>query len=470
MMIQKTADQLYNSKLSRFLLLAWLLTLPFGAWLLPLSLGSFTIYPHFILTLLISALSLVTFRRWELFNWIYFGFCCLWFGVALLVARQTGFGSFTVFDLRSLLMQTGFFLVLTNAYYLFPPDQLRVYLAKGFHWYFGLLLAVGLFECFTGIHIQGTFTDKLLDLEVGNIFYMPVFIYDNPNDYLCYCLFFYVLCTALSAEYYAKRPGLKTGLLLLIYFFAFLGDGNFAKLLIFLLLGCELFPLLKKAFKHVRAKSVIFFGTGLVLLAIVFARASWFTGPKFGDSYKYRLNGMKVLEKEGDAYKLTEAKKIFKGEEREKLMKELDRQQRENPENSVNVRKNLILNGLAFIKEKPLLGIGPGNYQERHLQHKAPHFTSTVTSAHNFPLEIISQFGIFGWVYFGFLLWFFIRFVKRFLREKSAVNFSYLLIFVMLPFLWMMPSAYLYLDLNWLLVPMLFILYSTQKTGTDVNE
>ncbi len=470
-----TADSIENPngtayRLNRFLLLAWLLTLPFGAWLLPLSLGSFTIYPNLVLTVLLSGFALLTVRRWNRFTWIYFAFCSLWFLAALGFAWRSGFDTWAKFDLRSLFLQAGFFLVLVNAYYSFPPKELFRWLNRGLHVYLVLLLAFGLFESFTGIHIQGTFTGKLLNLPISALHYMPVFIYDNPNDYLCYCLFFYVLCTAFNAAYYRDKPGLKIGLLLLLYYFAFLGDGNFAKLLILVLLVYELLLVVKNTLRLKSVQSAWYYIAGVVLLGIVLSQQNFHLGPKLGDSYIYRLNGIKILEQREKGAKLLEAKTMFTPKEQEKLMLELDRWERENPEGSQNIRKNLIFNGIAFIKEQPLLGIGPGAYQNRHLQHKVANFAGTLTTPHNFPIEIISQFGIFAWAYFGFLLWFFIRFVKRFLADKTRENFAPLLIFGALPFLWMMPSAYLYLDLHWLLVPLLFILLVLPKTGTDVGN
>ncbi|MGV3629945.1 MAG: O-antigen ligase family protein [Bacteroidota bacterium] len=470
MSIQKTGNQLYDSKWSRFLLLAWLITLPFGAWLLPVPMGGFTLYANLALTLLLCLPALLTFRRWTAFNWIYLAFCSLWFAVALGMALQDGIHTFSKFDLRSLFMQLGFFLVLTNAYFLFPADKLLRYLGQGFHFYFAILLAFGLFESLTGIHVQGFFTDKLL-LRSGeiNMAFTPVFIYDNPNDYLCYCLFFYMAVTTLHASFYHKRHGLKIGLLLVIYFFAFLGQGNLAKILVISLLACELFYVLRDALRDVKFRDLYIYAIGGLLLVVVLFRLNFYPGPEFGDSRLYQLNDVKVIEKDDGGYKLLDAKKVFTAKELQNVSNDLDRKARENPNSSKNIRTNLILNGLAFIKEKPLLGIGPGNYQKRHFEHRVPHYAYTLTSAHNFPIEIISQFGIFGWVYLGFVLWFFIRFVKRFWKDRTSLNFSYLLFFFALPFLWMMPSSYLYLDVHWLLVPLLFLLYATQKAAADVD-
>jgi hypothetical protein len=121
------------------------------------------------------------------------------------------------------------------------------------------------------------------------------------------------------------------------------------------------------------------------------------------------------------------------------------------------LRKNLIINGIDFIKSAPVLGIGPGGYAQKCKKKQNKYFVNTHTSPHNFPIEIISQFGLFGWLYFSFLIFIFVSFFQIRTTISSAENIALVFLMVSLPFLWMMPSSYLYLSINWLLLPILAI-------------
>ena len=53
-----------------------------------------------------------------------------------------------------------------------------------------------------------------------------------------------------------------------------------------------------------------------------------------------------------------------------KLIQYLDSANTKSPEGSSSIRKNLIFNGIDFIKEAPFSGIGPGAYRTRHITGK----------------------------------------------------------------------------------------------------
>src|SRR5690606_28565143 len=95
-----------------------------------------------------------------------------------------------LFDLRSLLMQMITAFVLFSTFAQLGKERFFKIVVYGLRFSLLILIVSGFFESYTGIHIVGTFTEKILALRVGNIHYAPVFLYDNPNDFVAHYLFF----------------------------------------------------------------------------------------------------------------------------------------------------------------------------------------------------------------------------------------------------------------------------------------
>lgn len=70
---------------------------------------------------------------------------------------------------------------------------------------------------------------------------------------------------------------------------------------------------------------------------------------------------------------------------------------------SNTIRVNLILNGLEFLKENPLTGIGAGNI-DYYLENEALYPTRNITKMHNFYLEILVAYGII--IFVGYLIFY----------------------------------------------------------------
>jgi O-antigen ligase len=138
--------------------------------------------------------------------------------------------------------------------------------------------------------------------------------------------------------------------------------------------------------------------------------------------------------------------------------------------NSNEVRLNLLLNGIDFIKEEPLIGIGPGAFRMHHKEHKVSNPTETVIGAHNFPIEIVSQYGLFGWLYLLIVLSILIAFLLKYKKNKQNGMDWIIAFFIFLPLLWLLPSSFLYLDLNWMILPLLIILFYRRLDMTELNE
>jgi O-antigen ligase len=157
------------------------------------------------------------------------------------------------------------------------------------------------------------------------------------------------------------------------------------------------------------------------------------------------------------------AKESLAKSEQKKVMDYLDSINTQNPKGSANLRKNLILNGIDFIKSAPIIGIGPGGFARKikHNEHK--YYVHTHTSPHNFPIELISQFGIFGWLYLTFLILVVAKLLQLWRKMNSNQKVALVILLASMPLLWMMPSAFLYLNIHCLFLPLLLILLDTMK-------
>lgn len=189
MFLLKLKDYYLRQQTIGFLFLAWLITLPFGSKIGSVSIGFMTIYPNFIFTILLVPTCFFSFRKWNNLSKISTIFMALWLVYATAYTFSHGKQSEALFDVRSLFMQMNFCIVLFSVFNLLNWEHFIRNLIIGFRIYFGCILLFGLVEFITGIHFQGTITNQFIDMPIGNVFYAPTFIYDNPNDYLAYTIF-----------------------------------------------------------------------------------------------------------------------------------------------------------------------------------------------------------------------------------------------------------------------------------------
>jgi len=134
--------------------------------------------------------------------------------------------------------------------------------------------------------------------------------------------------------------------------------------------------------------------------------------------------------------------------------------------NSVSPRLNLIYNGFDMVREKPLLGYGPGSFVYLHKKQNFPRNTEYITQPHNFIIEIVAQFGLWAWTYLLMLSYLFLRIIRRPLPYISTDRRIFIAIFLLLyPFIGAMSSSFLYINLHWWLLPflVLFLSFSTDN-------
>ncbi len=448
MQSQKLLQQLFE----KTFLLFWL-TLPFGAHLFPISLGSFTIYPVLFFSIVGSFSVVLTFTHWNNYSKFILIFLLLWILQAMIQGYSIQTGKV---EIRALIMQFIFFTNIVGLYYFLSKNQFFKLLKLGLRLILFTLLSFGVFEFFTGIHLKGFFTEKLEILPVSWTFYSPIFVYDNPNDYLAY-LYFFLGILPLFDNSYRNKLSLQILLTLIAFVFSLTADARFGELIGGTLLLSQFSLVAWKYRQKIKLKIALPYVFMIVFSILILWLHPMFIGPKYKDGNKYRINELKVLSNENTTWKITDARDTLNIFEQKQVINQIDSLAKNNPSNSNNLRKNLIFNGLELIKMYPIFGSGPGGYAAFHIKNKASNFVAEHTSPHNLPIELVSQYGVSGWCYLLIIGVLFILLLKsEELSWQTKLNVA--LFGLMLPILWMMPSAYIYLKIHRLLLPLLLIL------------
>lgn len=427
----RNIEQSTLQRITEIVFILWGLTLPFAAKIGHISLGFFTVYPNFVLGLLLFPLVILSFPGWHRYAKAYLFFLALWVVYAIVQPGLVGsaYHENWKFDIRSLAMQCFFAATLIGTYYTLGSERFFKRARQGSLYLLLLVLMVGLLEFYTGYHLRGQFTDHLFrEHTVTNIFYTPLFIYDNANDYMVYLIALSLLYFALNFRERESSIWQVATLMTVCFLFAFNANSRIA---MWMILGVVGIVLVKGFWK----KAIESWKTwlwpavcGLAFFLILLFSNPLFVGPK------YTLHNFTT---EGE-YKRLPGSLPTEGM------------------SSDAIRKALIMNGLDFIKEEPIWGIGPGEFRERHARNLVRHDAWTVHGAHNFPIELISQYGIMGWTC-GFI-WAVLFGLSWRQYRKGRINVWALILIPSLVFCSLMPSGFLYLDIHWLIVPIVLIL------------
>lgn len=433
-----------SNRLVEVSFLVWLLTLPFGAKIGAFSLGFFSVYPNLIVSLILFALVIRTINQWKRILQVFFGLLGLWlvFAICYPFFGNIDFNSDWKFDVHSLGMQWMFTGIIFGSYYSLGLTKFRKMLKNGISYFLGILITFGIFEYYTGIHFTGTYTDSLLEQDMVNwIFYSPLFIYDNSNDFLVYLIGLALLFVSFSSQD-RENKWKSVALFILVFLFAETASSRIGILICVVLLTFQLFRI---AYEHFRreylVRILLFTLVGAVLITLLLSKNKLFIGSKYSN---------------GDYLRTGEYVDFPKSEPSEGYSSDF-------------VRKNLFFNGVDFIKEKPVLGIGPGQFRYRHKEHLIKNETGTIVGPHNYLVEVVTQYGIMGWCYLFMLGYLFFSQVKNCIRNREGI--WKVVVWPMLALMMLMPSSFLYMDINWFIVPVL-ALFSTDllKVSEQDNE
>lgn len=471
-----TKKENYIAKI-KLVFFGWLLTLPFGSNLFLFDIGSestgyFTLYPSLIFAFCLVITTPWTYKSWGITEKICGLFLSLWLASSFLYQSPTNITENALFDIRTLIIQLVYVIALINSYHILKGPDFKSTLVTGLRVFLFILLVFGIFEFSTGIHFESLKTTEMTKLVIGNHFNAPMFLYGNQNNYLVYIIFIFLALTLFDKKI-QKNNYLLLLISVIILIFAIYADSNFAKIICQLLILFFTFCILKEKYRTSGLTYSYPYVIGILLVFITTLVNPLFFGPKFQDSNQYRLNEISLIEKDSNdrLINVVKAREKLSPEDQAQLIIYLDSVRTKNPSNSTNIRKNLILNGLDFIKTKPIFGLGPGGYEDKLLENKHRYYVNNQLSPHNFPIEIISKYGVFGWSYFLLLIWLFIKLFIEDKISKTDLNKFLILFLSVLPFLWLMPASYLFLDTHKLLLPfiLLFLLDKQDQTKKKKN-
>lgn len=442
------------------LFLLWWLTLPFQSKILGISLGPLTIYPNLILSLILAPSVLLCFGRLHKYMLVLLVFLIGWFIYGLVFGSLRGWNAAAIFDVRNLGLQLLFALVLVGMFGFLGKDKFMSQVKIGLKSMLLVFFIVGFIEFLTGIHFAGDKTIELITLPVGNNFYAPMFIYDNQNTFLTYIIGTNLLLMILDRSW--RENNWRLGMVWMgIFLFAVYADSNFAKWIVYLNLG---FLALQYGAERFSKKKLVIGVSLSAMLLLSFYQNPLFYGPLLENSASYRINSLTLLESDSDGYTITPAREKLSKQEQKKVIEYMDSIHKNNPEKSVNVRKQMILLGIQMLKEKPLSGFGPGGYFTESVKRNNEFHMGTQRSAHNFPLEIISQYGLIGWFYFAFFGFVCISMIRKMGSIISKENALFCIVLISLSLLWLMPSSFLLLEIHRLILPLFVLVLVSRKT------
>jgi hypothetical protein len=132
---------------------------------------------------------------------------------------------------------------------------------------------------------------------------------------------------------------------------------------------------------------------------------------------------------------------------------------------SNTIRKNLVLNGFEYLKSSHYMGLGAGGFLASNLKKLNKYPDGGVGGAHNFIIEILSQYGV---VIFSLLtsvcvwiLWILFQALKG--KRWTATHFLVLWLLISLIFMGNANSSFLSLPINWVLIGFVLIFANKSK-------
>jgi teichuronic acid biosynthesis protein TuaE len=429
----KKVESLSVQQISFF---AWIISIPFGAKVVHFSIGFATIYPSLILGFIFFLVSIkFLFHLSKLEKSI--GLILVLFLVqSILFSLIVPGKKEALFDIHSIILFNLYYLNFTLAKYSLTKQKFIYFFNNGFLFFSFFILIFGIIESLIGIHVGGQYTYRLSQ-GMATINYAPLFIYDNPNDYLVYSIGLSYVSFIFNKKLFENKL-LVFSILVLNLFFAHIALSRFAILLLMILLFMFLWKTYISKFK---LKYLAYFLIPFILLIL---------------SNKIYLGPIIITQieslKDDKVQNSKETKKIIskiKSKEDSTFDSELHRL------DSYTVRKNLMINGIKLFKSSPLIGVGPGQF--RYLLHKyeTKYPIDKNYSPHNYFIEMLSQYGIMGIILFAIPLFLFLLKLR-----KGKWNFLFTLIIFFYYLSSLMPSAFLYLDINWILFTVIVLCFS----------
>ncbi len=455
--IQNKLGNYFNKNVFRTLFIIWFLLFPFDANVLPFPIGFITIYPHLFLTFFLLGYSFLSTPKEQIEKSYKFtiGFFFLWVMYGMFFSLFVVEKSYAYYEIRSLILMSVTVWLLFRVKYLLGAKSFFEILHRFSIFLFITLTIFAFFEFFTGIHFTGQYTEKLWNLPVEMFTYAPVFLYDNPNNFMSY--FFGLAIIIFLSDFRLNDKPFKILLIILtLFFFSVVADSTLGKIAVFLLF-------LSLTINNITYITISykknFMWIAIVVLSVIYCVVTkpLYYGPiwKNGDHYFVKsINPVKIENNKMVFYSSDTLVKYF-GEENVALS--FRNYQMSNKMYSSDIRENLLKNGWYLTKLSNFIGVGPAQFRWYHQQKLVPFPTTTVDSPHDGLMEILSQYGLpifIPYIFIFIFYWF-----KSFRNRRNNLNYfifmtiCYLLFFIISN----MPSAFLILNIGWILIPILLI-------------
>lgn len=432
------------------LLLLWFVTLPLRNSVLTFSVFGIEIYSNFIVTLFLFTVLVTSIRDFSKLQKSILLFFLGWISFSGLFLVFNGISSEGIFDMHSLIMQFLYAFIVFGALAVFRWDEFKRIIRDGLRFYLLLLLVFGFIEFFSLFHIDGSNVSKLVEYPVSSTFFAPFFIYDNNNDY---CAYFALLIGFLYLfdDWLQKRTGIVLLLVFMLFFFARFAQSRLVEYISYIYFVTLVVIQFKSIIiKKISVRGIFYITSFVVSIVLIFLSNSFFNGRAYLKTPESILTKLIVVNQEMDTIVAYRDLAIDK---KNKLIQAFSNVEADDSR-SDNIRINLMKNGIDMIKKDPVFGGGPGSFRINHRENKFVYPTDTVSNPHNFVIEILSQFGIFGWGYFGILIFILFRTFTN--KSIPAGRKTILIILIILyPFIGLIPSSFLYINLHWLFLPLI---------------
>ena len=456
--IQNKMGKYYNEVLFRNAFILWFLLFPFDANVLPFSIGFMTIYPYLFLTFFLLGYSFLSTPKEqpEKSDKFVIGFFFLWVIYGMFFSLFVVEKSYAYYEIRSLILMSVTVWLLFRIKYLFGAKYFFKILHQLSLFLFIVLTVFAFFEFFTGIHFSGKHTEKLWSLPIELFSYAPVFLYDNPNNFLSY--FFGLVIIIILCDIQLNNKPFKILLIIsILFFFAFVSDSKFGKIAVLLLLLS--FIINNISLKAIASCKKYFLWTAVVVICLLlcFISKPLYFGSLWENAEHYFVKSINPVEIKNNQMVFYSSDSLVKHFGENKVANSFYDYQMQNILYSTEVRKNLLKNGWYLTKQSKFIGVGPAQFRWYHQKRLVPFPTTTVDSPHDGLMEILSQYGLPIFIPFIFIFIFY--WFKAFRNRKSNWNYFNFITVCFLLFIIVsdMPSAFLNLNIGWILIPVLLI-------------
>ena len=310
-------------------------------------------------------------------------------------------------------------------------------LAAAWTMVFIVVLLVSVWEMYTANHLVSNFTSRLYMLKpFHKLNYVPVFTFDNSNHFSIYCCLSVIIFFGLILK--KQQAALSGFLIACSLFIIHLSQARFAVITVCLFLVLIVLYAYIKRKQHDLGKA--FVSIGKFILIAVFLTGSVFCFHAYENVH-------------------------------EKIVTPADITPDDHLPSSV-LRRNLLNNGWEFFKTSKGLGVGAGNYQPYTQATPGLAETDGIDTPHNWPMEILSQYGILITLLF-FALFVYILFVIWRSVQRAGIREQHLQLLLLLVCYAIMSNAnsiFMPLPLNWFMFS-LIVMYADEflenKERTD---